>query len=65
VPVLGSTSDALEAIETARADEVVVTIPDAPAERIALVTRACEAAGVPHRVARERPATVPTPAIAE
>jgi UDP-GlcNAc:undecaprenyl-phosphate GlcNAc-1-phosphate transferase len=65
VPVLGSTSDAAEAIETARADEVVVTIPDAPAERIALVTRACEAAGVPHRFVRERPSPVPTPAIAE
>ena len=65
VPVLGSTSDGAEAIETARADEVVVTIPDAPAERLALVTRACEAAGVPQRVVRERSAPVPTPAIAE
>ena len=63
--MLGSTADASEAIATARADEVVVTIPDAPAERLEHVTRACEAAGVPHRVLRERPAPVPTPAIAE
>ena len=65
VPVLGSTSDAAEAIETARADEVVVTIPDAPAERIEIVARACEAAGVPHRLVRERAAPISTPAIAE
>jgi FlaA1/EpsC-like NDP-sugar epimerase len=65
VPVLGPTADAAEAIETARVDEVVVTIPDAPDERLALVSRACEAAGVPHRVVREQPARHPTPAIAE
>ena len=65
MPVLGSTSDAAEAIETARADEVVVTIPDAPAERIEIVARACEAAGVPHRLVRERAVPISTPAIAE
>jgi hypothetical protein len=44
-----------------------VTIPDAPADRLDRVTRACEAAGVPQRVVRERavPATTPTRAIAE
>jgi UDP-GlcNAc:undecaprenyl-phosphate GlcNAc-1-phosphate transferase len=65
VAVLGSTSDAAEAIETARAEEVVVTIPDAPADRLALVAAACETAGVPHRVVRAQTAPVPTPAIAE
>ena len=66
VPVLGPTSDAAGAIETARADEVVVTIPDAPTERLALVASACDAVGIPHRVVREHPAApIPTPAIAE
>ena len=55
------------AIETARADEVVVTIPDAPAERIALVTT-CLRGG--RRPAARRPRAThrrvaPTPAIAE
>jgi UDP-GlcNAc:undecaprenyl-phosphate GlcNAc-1-phosphate transferase len=65
VAVLGTTGDAAEAIETARAEEVVVTIPDAPADRLALVAAACETAGVPHRVVRAQTAPVPTPAIAE
>ena len=61
VPVLGTTSDAAAALGATRADEVVVTIPDAPPERIELVTRACDDAGVPHRVVRERPALAGTP----
>jgi UDP-GlcNAc:undecaprenyl-phosphate GlcNAc-1-phosphate transferase len=67
VPVLGTTRDAVATLETTRADEVVVTIPDAPPERLELVTRACDAAGVPQRVVRERPAPAParTRAIAE
>ena len=67
IPVLGSTADVAAAIGTARAEEVVVTIPDAPADRLDRVMRACEAAGVPQRVVRERavPATTPTRAIAE
>jgi UDP-GlcNAc:undecaprenyl-phosphate GlcNAc-1-phosphate transferase len=67
VPVLGATSDAGPALEATRPDEVVVTIPDAPAERIEPVTAACEAMGIPHRVLRERPAVsgTPTRAIAE
>jgi FlaA1/EpsC-like NDP-sugar epimerase len=67
VPVLGTTGDVVATLETTRADEVVVTIPDAPPERLELVTRACDAAGVPQRVVRERPAPAParTRAIAE
>ena len=61
VPVLGTTGEAEAALETARADEVVITIPEAPAERIALVTRASDAAGVPHRLLREQPAVAGAP----
>ena len=67
VPVLGTTGDAEAALEATRADELVVTIPDAPADRLDRVARVCDAAGVPHRVVRERaqPAPTPTRAIAE
>ena len=67
VPVLGSLSDAGAVFGVARIDEVVVAIPDAPAERVELVTRAAEAAGIPHRLVRERVALTgaPTRAIAE
>jgi hypothetical protein len=54
-------------LETTRAEEVVVTIPDAPAARLELVALACAALGVPHSVVRPRATVVPTPtrAIAE
>jgi len=60
IPVLGGTGDAAAALDVSRAEEVVVTIPDAPAERLELVAQACEAASVPQRVVRERAAVVPT-----
>jgi FlaA1/EpsC-like NDP-sugar epimerase len=67
VPVLGTTGDARTALESTRADELVVTIPDAPADRLEFVARACDAAGVTHRVVRERrtPSRAPTRAIVE
>jgi UDP-GlcNAc:undecaprenyl-phosphate GlcNAc-1-phosphate transferase len=67
IPVLGGTGDAAAVLETTRAEEVVVTIPDAPAERLELVALACDAIGVPHSVVRPRATVVPTPtrAIAE
>ncbi len=67
VPVLGAIDDAAAALETTRADELVVTIPDAPAEQLEAIDRACDAAGVPHRVLRERLRTTPAPtqAVAE
>jgi FlaA1/EpsC-like NDP-sugar epimerase len=67
VPVLGGTADAQAALATTRADELVVTIPDASAGPLDAVARACEATGVPFRVVRERtaPAPSPTRAIAE
>ena len=67
VPVLGTSDDAASALATTRADELVVTIPEAPAARLGTVRQACEAAGVPLRVVRERlqPAAAATRAIAE
>ncbi len=62
VPVLGAIGDADAALETTHADELVVTIPDAQPERLEALGRACDAAGVAHRVLRERPpAGPPTP----
>ena len=67
VPVLGTTADADTVLASTGADEVVVTIPDADADRLDALARACRAAGVPQRVVRERPQPSPTPtrAIAE
>jgi FlaA1/EpsC-like NDP-sugar epimerase len=67
VPVLGTTADADAVLSSTRADEVVVTIPDADAGRLDALARACGAAGVPQRVVRERPqpSATPTQAIAE
>jgi UDP-GlcNAc:undecaprenyl-phosphate GlcNAc-1-phosphate transferase len=61
VPVLGTTADAGAALATTRADELLVTIPDAPGERLEALGRACEAAGIPHRVVRERPLPASAP----
>jgi hypothetical protein len=64
--VLGSIGDAAEALETSRADELVVTIPDAPSERLEELARACDAAGISHRVLREPLLpTTPTRALTE
>jgi len=67
VPVLGAIGDAPAVLESTHSDELVVTIPDAEAGRLDTVARACEAAGVAHRVVRERtqPAAATTRAVAE
>jgi UDP-GlcNAc:undecaprenyl-phosphate/decaprenyl-phosphate GlcNAc-1-phosphate transferase len=55
VPVLGGTGDIDRIIGRARPDTVLVTIPDAPRERLGLVIDACAQAEVPCRfVRRER-----------
>ena len=41
-------------IAVARPDEVLVTIPDVPADRLNAVVAACAAAGVPCRLVRSR-----------
>jgi UDP-GlcNAc:undecaprenyl-phosphate GlcNAc-1-phosphate transferase len=67
VPVLGSVGDAPAVLESTQSDELVVTIPDVDAARLDAVARACEAAGVAHRVVRERTQAAPatTQAVAE
>ena len=67
VPVLGSIGDAPAVLEATHSDELVVTIPDAEDARLDDVVRACRAAGVAHRVVRERTHAPPgtTAAVAE
>jgi len=52
VSVVGSLDEADRAIASTRADEVLVSIPGAPRERLELVTGAAESAGVPCRLVR-------------
>jgi UDP-GlcNAc:undecaprenyl-phosphate/decaprenyl-phosphate GlcNAc-1-phosphate transferase len=52
VKVLGSLDETEALLAIARPDEVLVTIPDAPAERLAAVLEACAATGVPCRLVR-------------
>ncbi len=52
VSVVGSLDETARAIASTRADEVLVTIPAAPSERIDLVLQAAESAGVPCRIVR-------------
>ena len=52
VSVVGGLDETDRAIANTRADEVLVSIPGAPRERLDLVTRAAESAGVPCRLVR-------------
>jgi FlaA1/EpsC-like NDP-sugar epimerase len=52
VTVAGDLPQIARWIEATRADEVVITIPDAAAERLEAVVAACAAAGIPCRVVR-------------
>ena len=54
VSVVGSLDEAERAIATTRADEVLVTIPAASADRLVAVTRAAEHAGIPCRTVRRQ-----------
>ena len=54
VSVVGSLDEAERAIASTRADEVLVTIPAAPADRLVAVTRAAEHAGIPCRTVRRQ-----------
>jgi UDP-GlcNAc:undecaprenyl-phosphate GlcNAc-1-phosphate transferase len=66
VPVLGTTDDAAAVLVATRADELVVTIPDAAPDRLEHVAQACDEARIPCRVVRERPlGATTTQAIAE
>jgi UDP-GlcNAc:undecaprenyl-phosphate/decaprenyl-phosphate GlcNAc-1-phosphate transferase len=62
ISVVGSLDEAGRAIASTRADEVLVTIPAAPADRLVAVTRAAEHAGIPCRtVRRQVEPTAPEP----
>ena len=52
VPVLGGTADTERILSRARPDSVLVTIPDAPRERLDRVIDACASAEVPCRFVR-------------
>ena len=54
IAVLGSLEEADRAIVSARAEEVLITIPSAAQERLEAVVRASEAAGVPCRIVHRR-----------
>jgi FlaA1/EpsC-like NDP-sugar epimerase len=54
ITVVGALDEAPRAIPGARADEVLVTIPDAPSERLQLVVQAASEAGVPCRIVKRR-----------
>ena len=54
ISVVGALDETSRAIANARADEVLVTIPDAGADRLDAVVRAAEAARVPCRIVRRR-----------
>ena len=54
ITVVGSTNEAARAIASTRAEEVLVTIPDAPQARLDSVVRASEAAGIPCHIVRRR-----------
>jgi UDP-GlcNAc:undecaprenyl-phosphate GlcNAc-1-phosphate transferase len=54
ITVLGSLDEAARGIAGARADEVLVAIPDAPPERLEAVVQAAEAAGIPCRIVHRR-----------
>ena len=59
VTVLGGLDDAQHTIAAVRADEVLVTIPDSPAERLQQVADACAAAGVACTFVRREAVTPP------
>jgi UDP-GlcNAc:undecaprenyl-phosphate GlcNAc-1-phosphate transferase len=54
ISVVGALDETPRAIESARADEVLVTIPEAAPERLDAVVQAAAAAGVPCRIVRRR-----------
>jgi UDP-GlcNAc:undecaprenyl-phosphate GlcNAc-1-phosphate transferase len=57
VAVLGALDETARVLAVARPDEVLVTIPDAPGERLARVVQACEESGIPCRFVHRRTET--------
>jgi FlaA1/EpsC-like NDP-sugar epimerase len=54
VTVVGGTHEIERALQRTRPDEVLITIPDAPADRLDRVVEATRAAGVPCRLVRRQ-----------
>jgi UDP-GlcNAc:undecaprenyl-phosphate GlcNAc-1-phosphate transferase len=54
ISVIGALDEAARAIDGTRSDEVLVTIPDAPSERLDAVVQAAADAGVPCRIVHRR-----------
>jgi UDP-GlcNAc:undecaprenyl-phosphate GlcNAc-1-phosphate transferase len=54
ITVVGALDEAARAIASARAEEVLVTIPSAPQQRLDAVVHAALAAGIPCRIVRRR-----------
>jgi hypothetical protein len=54
VPVLGGTTEIEQILTRSRPDTVLVTIPDAPRERLGLVIDACTLAQIPCRFVRRQ-----------
>ncbi len=57
VKVLGRLDEVGDLLQTARPDEVLVTIPDVAPDRLDAVVTACAEAGVPCRLVRRRTET--------
>ena len=57
VTVLGATDEIATVLVSSRPDEVLVSIPNAPGERLDSVVRACGEAEVPCRFVRRRTET--------
>jgi UDP-GlcNAc:undecaprenyl-phosphate GlcNAc-1-phosphate transferase len=62
VPVLGGSHEMERVLEATAPDRVLVTIPDAPRDRLDAVARACEGAGVQCGLVRRQLELEPTPA---
>jgi UDP-GlcNAc:undecaprenyl-phosphate/decaprenyl-phosphate GlcNAc-1-phosphate transferase len=62
-PVLGMIDEAARVVASTAPDCVIVTIPDAPGERLDFVFDACTKAGIECRVLRREVATLPLPAV--
>jgi UDP-GlcNAc:undecaprenyl-phosphate GlcNAc-1-phosphate transferase len=63
VPVLGSADEAARIVLQARPDQVLVTIPSAPRERLDFVANACAEAGIPCRMLRQEFDLEPAPTL--
>jgi UDP-GlcNAc:undecaprenyl-phosphate GlcNAc-1-phosphate transferase len=63
VPVLGSADEAARIVVQSQPDQVIVTIPRAPRERLDFVTNACAEAGIECRFLRQELDPEPSPAL--